>query len=267
MHEPLKIDIDALAWYERWEAMLNAYNLTREERFTMATELLRLPRDRSVRILDLGCGPGSLGFRILDAYPNASVVAMDFDPLLLAIGRGVAKERRADIEFIQCDFRRAEIWGDLRESFDAVVTTVALHWLRWENLALTYQYALSALKPGGWLLNSDHIAANAPEIQKLHQRYAESERGRFSDETLSWQAFWEALQAELPELDLSALRNAESFWEGSDDGLPMQYHLNALHLAGFEPVEVFWRRWGEAIIGGRRPADALSGGVKIPSRR
>ncbi len=38
-------------------------------------------------MLDLGCGPGSLATRLLDRIPAATVIALDADPVLLAIGQ------------------------------------------------------------------------------------------------------------------------------------------------------------------------------------
>ena len=88
-------------WFKRWEAMMNAYIPRRVERFDVMLEWADLPRRRPARILDLGCGPGSLAFRAARAYPRARVVAVDFDPILLAIGR-----RQNETEVNLVDTRR-----------------------------------------------------------------------------------------------------------------------------------------------------------------
>ena len=64
----------------------------REERFAVIADVVEVVAGGRPRVLDLGCGPGSLSVRILDRLPAASVVAVDADPVLLAAraqrGRG-----------------------------------------------------------------------------------------------------------------------------------------------------------------------------------
>ena len=55
-------------------------------------------------MLDLGCGPGSLAVRLLDRMPAARVVAIDTDPLLLALGRA-AYGGRSGLRFVDQDLR------------------------------------------------------------------------------------------------------------------------------------------------------------------
>ena len=72
----------------------------REERFTALIDAVQEGTSRpDPLVLDLGAGPGSLAVRLLDRLPAATVVAVDADPLLLALGR-VAWPDRAVQGFI-----------------------------------------------------------------------------------------------------------------------------------------------------------------------
>lgn len=42
--------------------------------------------------VDLACGPGSLSQRLLDRFPRVRCIAIDLDPVLLAVGRGALEE-------------------------------------------------------------------------------------------------------------------------------------------------------------------------------
>ena len=44
----------------------------------------------------------------------------------------------------------------------------------------------------------------------------------------------------------------DSLWEGSDDGLPRRFHLEALQRCGFQQVAVHWKYPGEGIIGAQK---------------
>ncbi|MHC4499684.1 MAG: SAM-dependent methyltransferase, partial [Planctomycetota bacterium] len=47
-------------WVDRWDNMQQRYLVKRTERFEVMTRLIRETQDSIVRIVDLGCGTGSL---------------------------------------------------------------------------------------------------------------------------------------------------------------------------------------------------------------
>jgi len=100
------VDLDrAERWISRWDAQQEWYMPDREERFTVLIDAVEAGTGRDdPLVLDLGCGPGSLAVRLLDRMPAARVVAVDTDPLLLALGRG-AYGGRAGLRFEDQDLR------------------------------------------------------------------------------------------------------------------------------------------------------------------
>jgi SAM-dependent methyltransferase len=88
------------------------------------------------RILDLGCGDGQLTLRV--AATGASVVGVDNSPAMVAAarGRGVAAEAG-----------NAEALPFADESFDAVFSNAALHWVRDQDAMMGQVHRV--LKPGG----------------------------------------------------------------------------------------------------------------------
>ncbi|MEV4259564.1 methyltransferase domain-containing protein, partial [Spirillospora sp. NPDC049652] len=79
----------AQRWITRWDRQQEGYLPDREERFTALIDAVEAAGRPDPLVLDLGCGPGSLSARLLDRLPDATVVAVDTDPLLLALGRSV----------------------------------------------------------------------------------------------------------------------------------------------------------------------------------
>jgi SAM-dependent methyltransferase len=246
--------IDGQRWYDRWQAMQDCYVLERSHRFDLMFRHPDLEAEAALQVLNLGCGAGSLAFAALQHYPNARVVAVDLDPVLLAIGEQVADELGADVRFVNADIR-SESWATDRDAFDLVVSATALHWLAEDNLARAFQRIHAVLKPGGWFMNSDHMAADTPETQaRNRQLLGEAQQAAFARTGApDWNGFWEELEGDPDLRDLLAARDEAGHWEGSDNGLPLELHLSLLRDCGFDKVDCLWRELGEAVVCARKP--------------
>jgi len=258
-------------WFNRWEAMQSAYLPERQHRFDLMFRLPDFPRDTDLHILDLGCGPGSVTFCALRHYPNARVVAVDADPVLLAMGIESANQRitngelriannelrsasQRNVEFVQADLRDGAWWADYEDAFDLVVSATALHWLTEAHLVEIYRRVYRALKPGGWFFNADHIAADDPAVQARYRNLLhEWQQANFDAGAEDWDGFWRGFEVALAQAGIPTQREAITYWEGSDDGLPRQFHLDTLHACGFVGVAIHWQDLGEALLGARKP--------------
>ncbi|MHC4441886.1 MAG: class I SAM-dependent methyltransferase [Planctomycetota bacterium] len=251
----LDLDLNWSEWFEKWEAMQNCYIPQRLNRFDLMLKLPNLPREMKVQILDLGGGPGSLAFHALKYYPNARIVVADADPVLLVIGKHVAKKITANIQFLQVDIRKGQWWEPYKTKFDLVLSATTLHWLNADNLVKTYRRTFQALKSGGWFLNSDHIADDNPEIQSQNRKLLQDNQKADFDATGAddWDSFFQSLAVQLGQKDLNTIRPETDIWEGTEDGQPKQFHMNTMHDCGFKQIKLHWQDLGEAVIGARKP--------------
>ena len=167
-----------MQWINRWDAQQQLYMPDREERFTALIDAVEAGTGRNdPLVLDLGCGPGSLAVRLLDRIPGAHVVAIDSDPLLLTLGRAGYGDR-AGLRFADQDLR-APSWAGalaLDRLADAAVSTTALHWLDADALRGMYAQLATVLRPGGLLLDGDHLKedeAAAPTLARLGEALTE----------------------------------------------------------------------------------------------
>jgi ubiquinone/menaquinone biosynthesis C-methylase UbiE len=98
------------------------------------------------RVLDVGCGTGTLAVMVKRACPEARVVGLDGDPKALAIAR--RKAARAGVE-IAFDEGFADALPYPEASFDRVLSSLVFHHLGRETKLRSLAEILRVLAPGG----------------------------------------------------------------------------------------------------------------------
>ncbi len=106
------------------------------------------------RILDIGCGTGSLLVQIRRLHPDVEAVGLDPDPKALARGRRKAARAAVPVQFDQ-GFSDALPYP--AESFDLVLSSLMFHHLRLDEKERTLQEVRRVLKPGGFLHLLDFV--------------------------------------------------------------------------------------------------------------
>jgi SAM-dependent methyltransferase len=155
--------IDWLDWLRRWDAQQEGYVPEREVRFTAMFDALAEVLPTSFVALDLACGPGSISQRLLTRFPDAQAIAVDIDPVMLAIGRGALGTVDGRLRWIEADLASPGWLEALGETqIDAVLSTTALHWLEPAPLGRRYHDLARLLRPGGLFLNGDHWLSAQP---------------------------------------------------------------------------------------------------------
>ena len=107
--------------------------------------------EKGHRVLDLGCGTGTLTLLIKSHHPKAGVIGLDADPKVLEIAR--AKATKAGLN-VTLDHGMAFELPYRDASFDRVLSSLLFHHLTRENKARALKEAFRVLRPGGEL----HVA-------------------------------------------------------------------------------------------------------------
>ena len=248
-------------WIRRWDLQQEDSLPDREDRFTALIDAVEEGAGRpGPLIIDLGCGPGSLSIRLLDRIPAATIVAVDADPVLLALARAAFGDR-AGLRFVSADLRSPG-WSaklDLDRPADAAVSTTALHWLDPDALAAMYAKLAGIIRPGGLLLNGDQLRvdeARSPVLSRLEEALLKREdQRRFPQgHAESWSGWWEAIAAE-PAL-AGPLAEREAWRDLADHhGWATRLlvtHLDALRNAGFAEAGTLWQRGENRLLCGVR---------------
>jgi SAM-dependent methyltransferase len=173
------------------------------------------------RVLDLGSGDGRLLNLVKLARPGASAVAIDFSPAMLDRLRA----RFADdpsVHVVAHDLDEPLPSGSLG-TFDAVVSSFAIHHLAHDRKRSLYAEVFRLLRPGGAFLNLEHVASpTAP----LHEKFLRAMGVDSGDE------------------------------DPSNKLLGVEVQLGWLRTLGYADVDCHWK-WRElALLAGTRPAAA-----------
>jgi SAM-dependent methyltransferase len=138
-------------WIERWDRQQEESLPDREERFTALIDAVEEGAGRpDPLVLDIGCGPGSLGVRLLERLPRAVVIGINADPVSLVLGRAAYRDVPG-LRLVDLDLRvpgwSARLGLNPRARVDAAVSTTALHWLQQEDLRAMYAEVATVLGP------------------------------------------------------------------------------------------------------------------------
>jgi ubiquinone/menaquinone biosynthesis C-methylase UbiE len=143
----------------RFSALTRLYDpvvraTTREGRFKEMLVEQAAPT-AAQRILDLGCGTGTLAIQVKQRAPGADVVGLDADPEML--GRAREKAERAGVEVTLTEGMSNELPFE-DGSFDRVLSTLFFHHLDPEPKRRTAREIARVLRKGGEL----HVADWGP---------------------------------------------------------------------------------------------------------
>jgi trans-aconitate 2-methyltransferase len=200
------------------------------ERLRPALDLLaRVPLERPVRIVDLGCGAGNVSAILKQRFPDADVLGVDGSAAMLAKARAAAPGCR----FVEAD---AAAWQP-DEPPDLIYSNAALHWL--PDHQVLFPRLLSLLAPGGCLAVQMPAMHDAPfrALQytvAARDPWAERLRGVGSaPPILDAGGYWDLLRPRAATLDLwetiylHALRGEEAVVEWAT-GSSLRPFLEAL---------------------------------------
>jgi tRNA (cmo5U34)-methyltransferase len=183
-----------------------------------------------LKVIDLGCGTGTVARWILEAFPNAAVTCLDLAENMIAMAR-VNLGTYPGARFLVSDFSSFQF----DETYDVAVSSLALHHLVTDDDKRGfYRRIFCALRPGGVFFNADIVLGSSEFLQS---RYLEQ-----------WRAF---MRRNVPKQEI------ESTWipkyEAEDRPAKLVDQLAWLAEIGFTDVDVVWKYYNFAVYGGENP--------------
>ncbi|MFM8563147.1 MAG: class I SAM-dependent methyltransferase [Acidimicrobiia bacterium] len=260
-----------MSMVEAWDRQQEMYIGQREERFAVLLSAVEwhaeLAGTASPTVVDLCCGPAAIGERLLRRLPGSRYVGVDIDPVLLELARqatatfGPHRAQIVEHDVADGGWLASAPIGDV----DVVCSSTALHWLSADELDDALGHASRSLRPGGILLNADHLGyADAPSFTSLAGWIAARDAERaVAGGAVSWHAWWESARSD-PRLAPLCARRDEVFppTEAAPDGVdeveearasterrpPLAGFIDAARRAGFVEVDTIWQRFDDRIV-------------------
>jgi SAM-dependent methyltransferase len=198
-------------------------------------ELLPFGPQDAFTFADLGAGTGSAAQVILGMYPRSTAILTDFSAPMMAAGEAEMARFAGRFSYVEFDMSAPDWPAAVPGTLDAVVTSMCIHHLPDRRKAGLSAEIFDHLAPGGWYLSYDAVAAPSPVADEAWQRVTD-------------------LDPEELRIRLHATPEERARRENHLQyvvGLPQQ--LGYLQGAGFEGVDVFWKRLDAVVYGGRRP--------------
>ncbi len=178
--------------------------------------LLEFVPSTARRILDLGTGDGRLLAMVKLDHPNATAVAIDFSPVMIDAARSrFANDSSVTVLSHDLDLSLPDLG-----SFDAVVSSFAIHHVTHQRKRALYAEIYDLLDPGGVFCNLEHVSSPTPA---LHDEFLRR---------------------------IGCTRDTE---DPSNKLLEVEIQLAWFREIGFLDVDCSWK-WRElALLAGRKP--------------
>jgi len=183
----------------------------------------------SMKVVDLGCGTGTVAQHVLQVFPNAQITCVDIAENMIALARAKLAMYET-VQYMVSDFQSFAVDG----KYDVIVSSLALHHLATDiDKQNFYGQIYSGLRSGGVFYNADIVLGSSDFLQD-----------RYMDQ---WRSFMEQNVSN---------EEIESKWipkyRAEDRPAKLTDQLKWLTEIGFADVDVLWKHYNFAVYGGRR---------------
>ncbi len=144
------------------------------EQLDIMMRLIAHQRETVTSFLDIGCGNGILSGVILNRYPQARGILLDFNDTMLSAAREKLSAYADRIKYIKSDYGNDSLEKTLSgysEGVDVIVSRFSIHHQPDKRKKEVYQEIFNLLNPGGIFIHIEHVAPAGPLMKPVFEDY------------------------------------------------------------------------------------------------
>lgn len=185
------------------------------------------PKGESIKVIDLGCGTGTIASKIQKAFPNSQISCLDIAENMIKMAQIKLGESR------KTDYHIGDFYSfDFDQKYDVIISSLALHHLAEdEDKKMFYRKIYNALTDQGVFYNADVVLGSNNYLQKLYM----TKWKEFMSKKVSWD-----------EIENKWIKKYTD--EDRPTGLIKQ--IKWLEEIGFKSIDVVWKYYNYAVYGG-----------------
>ncbi len=200
-------------------------------------DLLPFAVDEAFTFVDLGAGTGAATRAVLDRFPSARAVLVEYSPQMTAEGRRALSGYAGRFTYVEHDLSEGGWPLEAPDGVGAVISSMCVHHLPDRRKGELFTEIFGHLVPAGWYLNYDPVTTDDPVVESAWLRAGDRQDPEAAEKR----------KHPSPEEQLRHENHIRYM-------IPLAPQLELLRAAGFEGVDVYWKELDVVIYGGRRPA-------------
>jgi tRNA (cmo5U34)-methyltransferase len=217
---------------------------SRAEVLDLFAALVPAAEGEAFSAVELCCGGGDLGRRLLEAFPRMSYLGLDGSDVMLEAAARRLSPHASQVELRPFRLEAADWRAGLPEDLALVVSSLAIHHLDAAGKRQLYRDVYRSLRPGGALLVFDLVMPTTPAaLAATAAAWSAVVREQSLALTGSDAAYREFVESR---------SNIYDHPDPADMPDPLYAQLGWLSEAGFGHVDAFWQRAGHALFGGHK---------------
>lgn len=197
------------------------------------------------RVVELASGEGYLAHAITQAFPNANILALDYEQSMRDITQKRLGSRAQVAPF---DIRHTD-WFAMLDASDLVISSLCIHHLDAEQKRRLFQSVHQRLTERGAFLIADLVAPQIPQANRLFAATWDQAAENAARTSTGTDHLFKMFQSE----QWNLFHHPDPDF---DKPSPLSHQLQWLSESGFSLVDCFWMQAGHAIYGGyRQPSE------------
>ncbi|MEL6403630.1 MAG: class I SAM-dependent methyltransferase [Chloroflexota bacterium] len=213
----------------------------RAEQIATVLTLIPFDKDDAFCVVELASGEGYLSAAILEAFPHATVTALDYEESMREATSARLEAYAGRWTVARFDIKADDWFGHL-DSADVVVSSLCVHHLDDAGKQGLFNAVGERVSDNGALLIADLVL---PQNGRARELFA-----------TTWDSMAEAASIERTlardtfQLFVQEQWNYYRYPDDFDTPSPLYHQLRWIDEAGFSTVDVFWMQAGHAVYGG-----------------